>query len=682
LAIVLIGVCLLSVVALGAFNYLTTRNTLDDAVEQRLSGLRVTSAWRIADGLRTLQNEVATIAHNDGVAAALSGFTTAFDELNGTEAAIKPEQLAALTEWYEQGLVADLAATGLEPPSVKDLMPHSNAGRYLQYHYLVESPITDDSAYREVHQRFDDPLAAVTASFGYANLSLVSAAGDVVYSSSDQADLGVSVREGPHAETALADVLLDQLENTRTGKAVFVDFERHWAAGGSPVMFIAATVRDTAQVLGAIVIEVPLAALNSLTTIDGEWETVGLGKSGEIYVVGPDSLLRSDSRRWLEDPQQYLAQVNDAGYDPELAVAVERAGSTVFLQPVETEPVTDVADGGTFTGTTTNYLGERTLTAAGPVGVDGLAWTIVVDMSHAEADQPLSDYVKRLLVLAAIIVPAVGLVGWLLATWLARPVRPLLDAADRVAAGDLDTEVGDLGRNEYGDLARRLNDLTAESRDQRERLVEEEQQVTGVLLAALPARVAEQVRQGDRTMTDVVDTATVVSVTVLGIFDTAQGGAARDQDAAVDLSAATSRELEALAAQFELERVRSASDHHLFTAGLGAPEPNVEAAAGFVLAAQAALERASEEASHPTNYRAGLSAGDVVAGMFIEDQLSYGVIGDPVQQAMTLDAVAAAGQILLDVTVADQLGPGWRVERVTGLVDAAGESIAAFSLKP
>jgi class 3 adenylate cyclase len=672
LAVVLIGVCLLSLTVLGVFNYFTTRDALDEAVEERLSGLQTTAARRIADGLQRLEGEVAAIARTDGVATALARFTAAFEDLDRP---LSPAQERALREWYEREMVAALDTAGLDSPQVEELLPRSGAGRYLQYHYLVDASQSDPSAYREVYDGFHNRLVTVAEAFGFPSLGLVSTDGDVVYTTAARADLGTSVRSGPYADTGLADVLLDRLNRARTGDAVFVDFEPYLPAGGAPVMFLAAAVRDESQVVGAVVVEVPVAALDFLTTAGGEWQRIGLEDSGEVYVVGPDSLMRSDARLWLEDPRRYLAAMGDAGYDPALADAVERSGSTVFVQPVETEPVAAVDGGHTFTGATRNYLGEATLTSAGPVGVDGLEWTIVADLAQAEADQPLSDYLARLLLLTAIVVPVVGLLGWLLAAWLAGPVRPLLTAADRVSEGDLDTEVGDLGRNEYGDLGRQLDGLTAESRAQRERLTEEERRLTGVLLAALPPRVAEQVRAGDRAMTDVVDTATVVSLTVLGVFSDRLG-----QDASVELSAAISRELEALAERFGVERVRSASDHHLFTAGLGAPDPDVEAAAGFALAAGEALRRVAEEAGARVSYRAGLSAGDVIAGMFVEHQLSYGVIGHPAQQAMTLDAIAPRGQILVDEVVAAALAGRWRLEPATGLVDVAGEPIAASIL--
>lgn len=227
LAIVLIGVCLLSVTALGVFNYLTTRNALDDAVEDRLSGLRVAGARRIADGLRALQGEVRSIARTDSVVAALSGFPAVFDELDREQRELAPDQLRALEEWYEQEVVANLAAAGLEPPPVEDLVPRSVAGRYLQYHYLVAQPPADTGGYREVYETFHPRLVGAAERYGYATLSLVSPGGDVVYSTQQGADLGTSVRDGPYADTALADVVLDRLTHARTGHAVFVDFQRY-----------------------------------------------------------------------------------------------------------------------------------------------------------------------------------------------------------------------------------------------------------------------------------------------------------------------------------------------------------------------------------------------------------------------------------------------------------------------
>ena len=69
---------------------------------------------------------------------------------------------------------------------------------------------------------------------------------------------------------------------------------------------------------GALAVEIPNELLVDLTTAGQDWQGTGLGETGEVYVVGEDSTMRTDSRLWLEDPDAYLKLVGDAGYSPEV----------------------------------------------------------------------------------------------------------------------------------------------------------------------------------------------------------------------------------------------------------------------------------------------------------------------------------------------------------------------------
>ena len=60
---------------------------------------------------------------------------------------------------------------------------------------------------------------------------------------------------------------------------------------------------------------------------------------------------------------------------------------------------------------------------------------------------------------------------------MTRPVEPAVEVAARIAGGDLDIEIPDLGRNEYGDVARRINTFTADLRAQKQALDDEARRV-------------------------------------------------------------------------------------------------------------------------------------------------------------------------------------------------------------
>ena len=54
---------------------------------------------------------------------------------------------------------------------------------------------------------------------------------------------------------------------------------------------------------GVLALQFPISKINRLMTMDKRWEESGMGKTGETFIVGPDDLMRSDSRLFLEDPR-------------------------------------------------------------------------------------------------------------------------------------------------------------------------------------------------------------------------------------------------------------------------------------------------------------------------------------------------------------------------------------------
>ncbi len=65
---------------------------------------------------------------------------------------------------------------------------------------------------------------------------------------------------------------------------------------------------------------------------------MGLGDTGESYIVGADRTLRTDTRAWLEDPDDYLSRHLER-YDDSVAVdLIETIGSPVLVQTWTTRP--------------------------------------------------------------------------------------------------------------------------------------------------------------------------------------------------------------------------------------------------------------------------------------------------------------------------------------------------------
>jgi class 3 adenylate cyclase len=597
---------------------------------------------------------------------------------------VSSDQIADLTSIYDTEVLPPFVAAGADLSAV-DLVPSSAAGRYIQQRYIAENPngfddrdqlddAGDGSGYSAAHAEHHPLLRTLLGKAAMSDLLLVDAdTGDVVYTTKKRIDLGTNGLDGPYAtdvdgvKAGLGEVL-DRLSTVAVGEAVVSDSVFYVPTAGDPVFFLAAAVRSGSDVIGAIVTEVPVELVTAFMTAGQDWELLGLGDTGETYIVGPDGTLRSDSRLWLEDPEEFLRLHVERYGDQAAADLIETVGSPVLLQQVDNPAVVAGLDGQEFTGTVTNYLGRKTLAVAAPTQAGGLDWAVIVEFDKSESDAALDSLLRRILVVLAILLPAIAVAGALLARILTRPADSLVRSAAAIADGDLDAEVEDFGRNELGDLGRQLQGVARQLELREQAIVDEERHINDMLTALLPARLVDRVRRGEQVIEDIFDTATAVSITVDGVPE----AAGVDQDIALEITDRLNEEVEALMERYGVERIRRSPGSELYLCGLEQDDAQVASATEFVLVAIAKVPEIGAEFGQALTARAGMSAGDVATGVIGTRQPSFGVWGDPPGTAVTLAALARPGQVLADSTVVAQLGREWHVgplEKLPGLAD-------------
>ena len=679
-AVIMVLATLVSVLLIGAFNFVEARGLLNLAVESQLLEQAESRATRLTSGLNELKDLAATAAEGTGTLEAVTDFSSGYEALDRT---LTDAEVAELRAGYEAGIAA-ATPPGFEAPTVDELFPISDQAQYLQWEYIAQNPFEvrsdlvdpeDGTQYSEAHAEHHPRLRDISASLRVGDLLLIDAAtSTVVYSVDKNIDFATNLASGPHRDSALATAVLDRLRSAAAGEAVLVDFEPYAPAGNIPVLFLAVGIRDEGRVVGALAIEVPNEALTELTTAGQDWEGTGLGETGEVYIVGDDLLMRSESRLWLEDPQGYLEAVAEAGYDPEIAEAVEAFGTTVLIQPADTEPVQAAQAGDLFTGRSGNYLEQGTLTVAGELDIDELNWVVVADVTTDEAAAPLRRHTRNLIILAAILIPLVVALAFLIARRILRPIDPITTAADQVRDGDIDVELSIPGRDEYADLAAKFDGVLQALRQQRSDLQRTEAETTDLLLAVLPRRLVEQYQRGERDLGEAVRDATMIAVRIVEPGVTVP----TEQEDVAEHTAAISTGLIALAEQTGVEHLGSTATEGLYAAGLTSEGEEAARAVDFAAAARAWIDEAAEAAGLVVTAHFGVAAGDVFVGVVGTERLTFNVWGSPRRQAATLAAIATAGQILVDPGVASQISDEWAVEPVPELVDLAGKRLQGW----
>lgn len=659
---------------------------LQDALQQRAEGQLASIRDDRAAALERVLDEVAsgtsTIAAEPGVVAAFTAFAATWDSLDPD---LTPGERAELASF----LAADIAelpdVIDVPRPAPSELVAGSVPGRRAQALYLAGSPhppgeraaldaAGDDSAWTAAHEIHHPFLREVLDSTIGTDLLFVSAdTFEVIYSVAKHADLGTNLDDGPWQESGLA-LAAARLPQLAAGDTAVVDATYHPPAGTSPTMFFASSVRVGSQVLGAVVLAVPIEGLTDFVTAGGDWELLGLGETGQVIVVAGDGTLRTEPRGWREDPDGWLERLAAAGEDgAQEAEVIAATGSPVLVQSVSSEAVRVAADGEDVVTTDVDLLGAPSVTAAAPVEATGLDWIVVTEQARSETSASFGRLLTAGLLLL-LLIPAITLVGVSVARSLTRPHGPVLEAAASLARGDVDIDLPDLGPNELGDLARQIEVVAEEIRRRREVIAAEDRRIEELLGAVVPPRLADRVRAGERAYADVLETATVVVVTVVGLPETTDTG----EDVVLAVTDRVTRVLEEAALEHGLERATVGSDQERFLAGYGRPGSAAQDAARFGVAVPGLVREAGQEYGLSVDARVGMAAGEVGAGLLGSSQLAFAVWGGPASLAAVLDSLAEPGEVLVDAAVAAELtGEAWPLERYDA-VGLDGEPVEAW----
>jgi class 3 adenylate cyclase len=674
LTLALVGLGVVSVVLLATVNFFVVRDLLDRSGRSQLETLRDLRSDAVELAIDRVLARTATFGTDPGVATALAELEDTYQRL---DTPLSDDELARVESAFRPD--ADrFDDAGVERPSDTALVPASVPGQNVQLAYVASNPEvdraelvdagdgTDYSAAHATHHPF---LRQLATSIGASDLLLVGLrTGEVVYSVGKRIDLGTSVVDGPYASAGLGRAI-QRLDGVAAGRATITDMSFYLPDSDAPLVHVATAVRADSQVVGALVITLRTDRLTDIVTAGQQWDLLGLGDTGEAYIVGADGRLRTAPRAWFDDPDAYLERFADLNGDERIAALMHLTGSPVLLQTVDNAAIRAAADGERFVGRVDDYLDRAALTASAPLQVDGLGWIIVTEQQTSETREQLERFVATIVVLLAVLLAVLVVIAALLARALARPVAPLVDAARRLADGDAQTPIPDLGRNELGDVGRQLEAVAARLREQDASIVEEEQRITEMLASALPPVLADRIRRGERNLAEQIDTATVIAVSLRGL----PAAANAELDALDELTTRFADELTRLADLYGVERLHVAHEQQLFVTGRGRPDPGAEAAARFAGPALDAIAAIGAEFGLELTGGAGLASGLVATGVLGSRQMTFGAWGLPVDVAVELSNRATGGEILVDATVVDELDADWSpaARPTEGSVDAA-----------
>jgi methyl-accepting chemotaxis protein len=480
---------LIPVVITAALMWQGASTLADQALEERtqaqLSSLRDTKRQQVSDEIDSRVKSLQALASQRTTVDAMRQFKTGF-----------------ATASKDSGVTAEAAAIALSEYALKQFAPEfgkrnavaapdlakSNAamdpnGAALQAEFIVNNPNPlgqkeklvrpqGNYAYAQAHALYHPSLERAQKLFGYYDIFLIDTETDnVVYTVFKELDFGSTLKgNGVAAGTKLAEAYNKVKQAANRDATYLSDFAPYLASYDDLASFAAVPVFDGDRQIGVIAMQYPVDKLTDVMSSNKGWEKIGLGKTGDMFLVGPDKLMRTNARYLSENKEAFADSLGAKLSAPARATMLKK-DSTIGLLSIDSDATRGALAGADGFAKFVDYRGVSSYGAWGPMKVQGLNWGMVAKIDEAEADEALSSINRQSLLRAVLVALGVMMVaGFLVSLFLQRflaPIQKLTDTVQKVAGGETSArtrlteqdEIGALGRSFDGLLDDRITSL-------------------------------------------------------------------------------------------------------------------------------------------------------------------------------------------------------------------------------
>ena len=402
-AIVILAAAL-AAIAIGGFSYFESASEVRRQATDKLVSLRESRHAALAQYFRSIEEDLELYSASAHVAAALEAFTAAF-------AGIGPE-----TRDREERALRSVYSPEHRTGNADQL---TSAG----------TPLT--AQYFQLHNRFHTWFQFTHEVRGYYDLFLVSPSGDVVYTAFKEADFASNLVRGKWSGSGLAKAFASALD----GGQAFADFKPYAPSDSAPAAFIARKIVRDGRTLGVLALQMPIDRINEVMQV-----TAGMGETGETYIVGPDYLMRSDSR-----------------FSETSTILKTSVATGTAKRAFAGESGIDVVD---------DYRGVPVLSAFQPFVFSGTTWAVMAEIDVAEVDTPIDTMRNSIAFIGIGLTLLVALGGVVLAGSITKPLAELSRSITEFRETRKPVDLSRFpGRDEIAEIARGFQSTAQEVAD-------------------------------------------------------------------------------------------------------------------------------------------------------------------------------------------------------------------------
>ncbi len=402
LTILVISGLLISTIANVALSISQSSDSLLKSEFAKLETAKLSKKVEIEKYFGYLSGLLTSLASQEGTKDAFNAFENGFYKLN--------EELNLDVLDIENKLKADLDVNYLnsvnyDVPNSEQRKPTSNYipldvnGKIAQYIFITDNSEKlgeknnlifnpkYNSTYMTAHKKYHESFDKILKSYSLYDIFMVDLQGNLIYTDFKEKDFATNLLKGVYSNTGIARVYNKAL-SIKEGEIAFDDFTSYEPSYNSSASFIGTPIVMEGITKGVLIFQMPVDEINDIMQFSGNFKDAGLGESGEVYLVGSDNMMRSNSR-FQKDLQDKTVQA---------------LGTTIGVWEINTKSTQAALNGQSGKWIIPDYRGINVLSAYDSVNIfDQTKWSIVAEIDEEEATASISVLKYSIILISLVI---------------------------------------------------------------------------------------------------------------------------------------------------------------------------------------------------------------------------------------------------------------------------------------
>lgn len=451
--------------------------------KERLVSLRETKRIQVENYFKNIASQSVTFSQSFMVVDAMDKFTTAFKQVE--EQTIPSDAINLKSKLAQRYQYQKANTPGATSDAVERWTPKGKTSQILQKLYIADNSsaigekhkldaASDNSRYSQIHAQYHPAIRQFLEEFGYYDIFLVDAdSGYITYSVFKEVDFATNLKTGPYKDSGIGRVFRKALAAGSPDAVVIEDFDPYEPSYNASASFIASPIYDVGEAIGVLIFQAPVDRINDVMTSGNDWKSVGLGDSGEVYLVGQDFKMRNNSRFLIESPDEYFKFLNELGVDSKSIEKQKALKTSIGISEVKTVGSIASLKGDKSFQVFPDYRGVSVLSAYGPVDILGLKWGILAEIDEEEAFIVQKNIRETSIYLGIGLVVGILIIALFFATSFSKRIRRIAGSMRKIADGDLRSqalaitsgdEIGEL-QGTYNEMSEAMQNIASQAGD-------------------------------------------------------------------------------------------------------------------------------------------------------------------------------------------------------------------------